>query len=77
MDINVDKGSIEDLRILVEMRIDYIREDYSSVSDEQIEEIKEALPDYYSRHINKDLHIYKLYTWKSRNCFECLHKTGI
>ena len=58
MDINVDKGSIEDLRILVEMRIDYIREDYSSVSDEQIEEIKEALPDYYSRHINKDLHIY-------------------
>ena len=58
MDINVDKGSIEDLRILVEMRIDYIREDYSGVSDEQIEEIKEALPDYYSRHINKDLHIY-------------------
>ena len=40
------------------MRIAYIREDYGRISDEQIEEIKKALPDYYSRHINRDLHIY-------------------
>ena len=58
MDIKVYKGSIDDLQTLVEMRIAYIREDYGRISDEQIEKIKKALPDYYSRHINKDLHIY-------------------
>ena len=58
MDIKVYKGSIDDLQTLVEMRIAYIREDYGRISDEQIEEIKKALPDYYSRHINRDLHIY-------------------
>ena len=58
MDIKVHKGSIDDLETLIEMGIAYIREDYGSVSDEQIEEIEKALPDYYSRHINKDLHIY-------------------
>ncbi len=28
------------------------------LKEEQIEKIKKALPDYYSRHINTDLHIY-------------------
>ena len=28
------------------------------LKEEQIEKIKKALPDYYSRHINRDLHIY-------------------
>lgn len=53
-----EKASINDLNSLVELRIEYLTEDYEDMSKSQIALISERLPDYYNKHLNKDLFAY-------------------
>ena len=53
-----ERADINDLVSLVELRIDYLIEDYGEISELQINQISEKLPDYYLRHLNKDCFAY-------------------
>ncbi|MDE6519709.1 MAG: GNAT family N-acetyltransferase [Ruminococcus sp.] len=53
-----ERADINDLVSLVELRIDYLIEDYGEISELQINQISEKLPDYYLRHLNKDFFAY-------------------
>ena len=46
------------LDTLVELRLDYLVEDNGSIDKNDAEIIREALPDYYRNHLNKDLFAY-------------------
>ena len=52
------KADIKDINQLVEMRIGYLKEDYGTLSEEQIGGISEQLPSYFKSHLNKDLYVY-------------------
>lgn len=52
------KADINDLDSLTELRIDYLIEDYGEISELQINQISEKLPDYYLKHLNKDFFAY-------------------
>ncbi len=58
MNIKPEKATVNDVDALIQMRLEYLTEDYGSLTDEQIIKIKSSLPDYYRKHINKDLLIY-------------------
>lgn len=58
MIIIFEKASINDLNSLVELRIEYLTEDYEDMSEPQITQISERLPNYYHKHLNKDLFAY-------------------
>ncbi|MDE7340377.1 MAG: GNAT family N-acetyltransferase [Lachnospiraceae bacterium] len=58
MNIKPERATINDIDALVQMRLDYLTEDYGSLTDEQIIKIKSSLPDYYRKHLNKDLLVY-------------------
>lgn len=53
-----ERADINDLDSLVELRIYYLIEDYEEISELQINQISEKLPDYYLRHLNKDFFAY-------------------
>ena len=53
--MKVEKADIEDIDSLVELRLDYLIEDNGSIDKNDAEIIREALPDYYRTHLNKDL----------------------
>lgn len=53
-----ERADINDLDSLVKLRIDYLIEDYGEISELQINQISERLPDYYLRHLNKDFFAY-------------------
>ncbi len=46
-----DKNDIDEL---VRMRIAYINEDYEDISDEQMQQIKKSLPEYFEKHTGVD-----------------------
>ena len=58
MNIVTDKATINDIDELVQMRLDYLTEDYGTLTDAQITKIASSLPDYYRMHLNKDLLVY-------------------
>lgn len=58
MNIITEKSTVSDTDALVQMRLDYLTEDYGALTDDQIIKIKSSLPDYYRKHINKDLFVY-------------------
>ncbi len=58
MIIIFEKAGINDLNSLVELRIEYLTEDYQDISESQIIQISERLPSYYHNHLNKDLFVY-------------------
>lgn len=58
MNIKTEKATIDDIDALVQLRLDYLTEDYGSLTDDQIIKIRSSLPDYYKNHLNKDLHVY-------------------
>jgi ribosomal protein S18 acetylase RimI-like enzyme len=43
---------------LTDIRMEYLREDFPGMSDEQAERIRERLPKYYAEHLNRDFFAY-------------------
>ena len=53
-----ERATINDLDLLVKLRIEYLIEDYGDISKKQLTQISKKLPDYYHMHIDKDLFVY-------------------
>ena len=47
-----EKAGINDLTHLVELRTDYLLEDYGSIPDEKLTAIKHNLPEYFRKHLS-------------------------
>lgn len=45
----------DDIEQLVLMRLEYIKEDFKESDGDKINRIKESLPSYFMKHLNKDL----------------------
>lgn len=58
MEIKIEKAAVNDLDALVAMRLDYLTEDYGSLTDGQMTKIRSSLPDYFRKHMNHDLLVY-------------------
>lgn len=52
------KADKNDVESLVELRIAYLKEDYGSLTEKQINSLKEQLPLYFKEHLNKDIYAY-------------------
>lgn len=52
------KAGIDYSQQLVDLRLAYLTEDHGSLTDEEAKLISERLPDYYDRHLDKDLFVY-------------------
>ncbi|MDE5582848.1 MAG: GNAT family N-acetyltransferase [Ruminococcus sp.] len=68
MQIKVEKADLNDIDELVQMRLEYLMEDYGSLTDCQTEKIKSQLLIYYQNHLNKDLFVYVV---KSERIISC------
>jgi len=53
-----EKATIQDISALTDLRIAYLKEDLGAISDKDIRLIQTSLPDYYKKHLNKDLLVY-------------------
>lgn len=53
-----EKAEINDISVLIELRIAYLIEDYGKLSDENITVISDNLKIYFREHLNNDLHVY-------------------
>lgn len=53
-----DKATIYDIEQLTELRVAYIQEDLGDVDEADLETMRRALPEYFSKHLNHDLHVY-------------------
>ena len=53
-----DKATTKDIEQLTELRVAYIQEDLGDVDEADLEAMRRALPEYYSKHLNNDLHVY-------------------
>ena len=54
----VERAGIADIDVLVEMRLDYLREDFGGLDDAQAAAIQSSLPQYYQSHLDRDLFTY-------------------
>ena len=50
-----NKASMEDLEQLTELRIAYLTEDNGELNGSDLETIKQNLPDYFKRNLNKNI----------------------
>lgn len=53
-----EKAGIEELDLLVDLRISYLLEDHGTIPQEKLGKISEKLPDYFRRHLNRDCFVY-------------------
>lgn len=53
-----EKANSEDIKDLVELRIDYLLEDYGEIPQEKLSLIFDKLPDYFRKHLNNDLFVF-------------------
>lgn len=53
-----EKATIQDISTLSDLRIAYLKEDLGAITDKDLELIQVSLPDYYEKHLNKDLLVY-------------------
>lgn len=51
----IRKATSNDIKELINIRIDYLKEDYGNLTSEQIDKLKKQLPEYYSNHIERDM----------------------
>ncbi|MDO5291267.1 MAG: GNAT family N-acetyltransferase [bacterium] len=52
------KATLDDIDQLVQMRVNYLLDDMGYLSELQEKAIREQLPSYYKRHLNKDMYAY-------------------
>ena len=58
MNMKYEKATESDIQDLTQIRIDFLTEDYGSLSEDQIQKMRTFLPEYYANHLNKDLIVY-------------------
>lgn len=68
MQIKVEIADLKDINELVQMRLDYLTEDYGGLTEIQSEKIRNQLPMYYHNHLNKDLFVYVVRSEKIISC---------
>ena len=56
--MNVEKAGMEDIEVLVKMRLDFLIEDNGSLNERDLITIQRELPDYFRTHMGKDLYVY-------------------
>ena len=56
--MNVDKAAMSDVTALVDMRLQYLREDHGGLDADLEDAIKGALPGYFRAHLGRDLFAY-------------------
>lgn len=56
--MNYRKASTKDIKELVRIRLEYLKDDYGVLSEKQIKELSCSLPVYYKNHLGKDIIIY-------------------
>ena len=54
----IDKAFDKDIEELVELRLVYLKEDLGEISEVDLQRLKEALPQYFKKHLNHDLFVY-------------------
>ena len=54
----IDKASEKEISGLVELRIAYLKEDLGTISEADLQRLKEVLPQYFRKHLNRDLFVY-------------------
>ncbi len=54
----VQKASDADIDILADLRIEYLKEDSGFLDESDAEVIAKSLPDYFARHLGRDLYCY-------------------
>ena len=53
-----EKANLDDIKDLVELRIEYLLEDYDEIQQNKLVTIADSLPAYFSDHLNKDLFVF-------------------
>jgi len=56
--MNIRKATSIGMKEIVRIRIAYLNEDYGNLSSEQIANLKKQLPEYFIKHIEKDMIAY-------------------
>jgi len=54
----IDKASEKEIDELVKLRLAYLQEDLGSISEQDMQCLRVALPQYFRNHLNRDLMIY-------------------
>ena len=54
----IERAGTGDVGALVELRLDYLREDHGELDAREARAIREALPDYFRAHLERDLFAY-------------------
>ncbi len=54
----IDKALDKDIEELVRLRLAYLQEDLGEISEPDLQSLKEALPQYFRKHLNQDLFVY-------------------
>lgn len=54
----VENAKMEDIDLLTELRLAYLEEDHGKLSETDIEKIRQDLPDYFKRNLNKNIFCY-------------------
>ena len=58
--MNVERAGTGDIDALVQMRLEYLREDNGGLEERDAEAIRAALPGYFRAHLNRDLFAYAI-----------------
>ncbi len=53
-----EKANINDISVLVELRTEYLLEDYGKISEDRLTVITDNLNSYFREHLNKDLLVF-------------------
>lgn len=56
--MTVEKANVEDVILLTELRLAYLKEDYGELSKNDIEIISRDLPDYFKKNLNRNIFCY-------------------
>lgn len=58
MSIRVEKASEYEIEELVKLRIAYLQEDFENIAEQDLQCMKETLPQYFKNHLNRDLVVF-------------------
>lgn len=54
----IDRASEKEIESLVELRLAYLKEDFETISEQDIQSLREMLPQYFREHLNQDIFVY-------------------